>query len=318
LIDPEMERVVQAARQTVATPYEAMEIGAARRSFAQSAEPWNADPPELHAVSDVTIAGPGGPIACRLYEPAADCGDGLCVYFHGGGWTFGSPATHDRAARRLALASGLRLLSVDYRLAPEHPYPAAHEDAAAIVNHLETHGLGRPIPASRLVLAGDSSGANLALGLLLARGRQLRPAVAGAGFIYGCFDAAIQSSSHGRNGDGRFMLASQRMQWYWANFLGNASRMDAIAQPLLASDSDLAALPPLYLTAAGLDPLLDDSLRLAARLAGLDLSVQLDVVPGVVHGFMQMSTHLSAARRAQHRIGAFLAACLAPEAVTER
>jgi acetyl esterase len=201
------------------------------------------------------------------------------VFVHGGGWTFGSPASHERCARVLAQATGMKVLLPDYRLAPEHPCPAAIDDVLAVL---------AAMPDRPVVLFGDSAGANIALAAALAGA----PAQM-LSLVYGCFAPLFDTASQRDCGDGRFGLTTARMRWFWDNWQGRAR--DPRAAPL---NGRLAGLPPTHLLAAGLDCLRDDSILLADRLAAAGVPVRLDVVPGVVHGFLQMSSRLGPAREA--------------------
>jgi acetyl esterase len=205
----------------------------------------------------------------------------------------------------LAAASGFAVLGFDYRLAPEHPFPAGLDDMLQAIAFAEAGGLGEGVDATRLMLAGDSAGANLALAALLARrGSGARPA-RGAALFYGCFAPDFETESHARLGSGGFLLSTARMRWYWRNFLGAETEdTRSLAAPGRAA---LAGLPPLYLAAAGLDPLLDDTLDLSRRLAHAGVAHRLDLVPGVVHGFLRMARELPAARATLEAAGAFLA-----------
>jgi acetyl esterase len=313
VIDPQMKPILDRGRANPTPDYQHLEIGEARRIFEGFAAYWNTDPVPMHAVEDVAIPAPHGAIAARLYipTPAASTGPVL-IYFHGGGWTFGSIASHDRAVRKLAQASGMRALSVDYRLAPEHPFPAAHEDGLAAIRFVENGGLGALVAPGQIALAGDSAGANLALGLLLARVRQGQARLGTAALLYGCFAPDHDTPSHARYGDGNWFLGTERMKWFWSNFLGPDSfETTSLAAPSRAPADELAQLPPLYLNAAGLDPLLDDTMTLAGRLAEAGTPFRLDVIPGVVHGFMQMSSELPAAHQAQVKVGEWLRSQLA-------
>ena len=193
----------------------------------------------------------------------------------------------------------------DYRLAPEHPAPAAIEDILAVIGDL-----GRVAAADApLVLCGDSAGATIALAAALER--PARP-IALLSLLYGCFAPIFDTPSHQRNGDGRYGLSTERMRWYWRNWLGSAA--DRRAAPL---DADLDGLPPCHLVAAGLDPLCDDSLMLADRLARHGVACRLDIVPGVVHGFLQMTGRLEPARKATAMISAEIIQSLISEEIIQ-
>lgn len=277
---PEMAVILRDLAGAPAIDLQALPSAEARAAFAANAAQWNQPEPPATARA-VTLGG----IACRLLLPASRV-PGLILFVHGGGWTFGSAETHDRFARLLAEATGQAVLVAEYRLAPEHPCPAAIEDVLAVIAGLD----GLAEADGPLSLCGDSAGANIALAA--ACGRPARP-IAMLSLLYGCFAPIFDTESHRQCGDGRFGLSTARMQWYWRNWLGAAE--DARAAPLHAG---LAGLPRTHVLAAGLDPLRDDSLMLAARLAAQGVSFRLDVVPGVVHGFLQMSARLAPARMA--------------------
>jgi acetyl esterase len=209
----------------------------------------------------------------------------VVIFAHGGGWTFGNPASHERAGRLIAEAAGAQVVLPDYRLAPEHACPAALDDMAAVAGCF---------PGRKLVLLGDSAGANIALGTALA-GVPAAMLI----LVYGCFAPVFDTASHRDCGDGSFGLSTERMRWFWDNWQGAAQ--DPRAAPLHA---DLAGLPPVHLFAAGLDCLRDDSILLADRLAAAGVPYRLDAVPGVTHGFLQMSSRLGPARDAIAAIGA--------------
>jgi acetyl esterase len=294
-LDPHMEPILARMRQPGAVDPSTLPHAEGQELFHANAAYWNTPSPPMASVEDLTLAGPAGPLRARLYRPEAAAGDALVVHLHGGGWTFGSVDSHDRASRLLARASGLPLLSVDYRLAPEHPTPAGAEDALAVIDAVAAGAAGRALEPSRIALAGDSAGANIALGALLLRRDAGQPPLAGAALFYGCYAPDVETESCRRFGGGDFGLSVVRMRRYWSNYLGATRPDDPVAAPLHA---DLAGLPPLYLNAAGLDPLLDDTLNLANRLSHAGVPFTLDVAPGVVHGFMQMSSELPAAARA--------------------
>ena len=303
-----MRVILDRARANPAPDYPNMPINDARATFLKLTAYWNQKPQPVFKVEDLLIQTAACALPARLYQPFETCaGDAVVIYAHGGGWTFGAVESHDSAVRRLALACGFRVLSVDYRLAPEHAFPAGHIDVMETIRFVENGGLGSVVPASRIALAGDSAGANLALGALLGRYVSGLPQLATATLFYGCYAPDHETASHRRFGDGSYLLSTERMKWFWGNFLGKEPLDDpGLAAPLYASDDALAGLPPLYLNAAGLDPLLDDSLLLSTRLAHVGVFARLDVFPGVVHGFQQMGDELPAAREAFEKAGQWL------------
>lgn len=266
---------------------------------------WNRDLPPVARVEDVEVpADPelGTPaLAARLLVPG-EARPGLLVYVHGGGFAFGSPASHDRCARALALGTGLPALLPDYRLAPEHPFPAGLRDTIATLRAAPAVARSAGLAPGAVVVAGDSAGANLALAALLsetAEGRAV-PAEAAALF-YGVFDADFESPSYRAFAEGPG-LTRAKMRRYWDWYLADPeARATPLAAPLRAEAAALAALPPVFLLAAGVDPLLSDTLALAERLG-----VEPVVVPGVTHGFLQMSRDLPQARDAIAAACAFI------------
>jgi len=306
-VDPDMAPILEAMRAAPQVDYAAMPIAEARAAFDRGAAPWRAFAPDIAAVEDLTLPGAAGPIRARLYRPASGVLP-LIVFLHGGGWTFGSLDTHENETRHLARASGAAVLAIDYRLAPEHPFPAPLDDVLSAIAAVRAGILGSAIDPTRFALAGDSAGANLALGALLALRDAGNETARGAVLYYGCFAPIFGTESHRRWGDGNFGLSSARMRWYWRNFLGGVlENAPLLATPL---DADLKNLPPLHLVGAGLDPLHDDTLLLAERLRRDGVAHAVNVVPGVTHGFLRHAGRIVAARHSLDAAGQFLAGIL--------
>jgi acetyl esterase len=272
---------------------------------------WNEENPAVGRVEDVDLPGPSGALRLRIYEPkgAAPSGPGV-LYIHGGGWVICSLDTHDGVCRRLANHSGLRIASLDYRMAPEHPFPAPLEDCLAALAWLRLHGASVGIDPSRLALAGDSAGANLALATCLAlkqRG-ELQPRA--AVLIYGVFSADLDSPSHRAFGGGAYVLSTPTMRWFWDQYVPDeARRADPLVSPL---NGDLSGMPPLYLSAAELDPLRDDSERIVAKLALAGVDFDYRLWRGVTHACFMMSRKLPAADAKLAEVADFLRRRLAP------
>ena len=303
-VDPDMLPILEAMRAAPPIDYTAMPIEAARDVFEQGMAPWNALSPQNLLVEDLTIGGAAGPLRARLFRPDAEKLP-LIVFVHGGGWTFGSVDSHQNEMRYLALKSGSAVLGFDYRRGPEAPFPAPLDDVLAVIEAVRAGILGDRADASRLALAGDSAGANLALGALLALREAGKPLPQAAGLFYGCFAPVFDTESHRLFGDGSFGLTTERMRWYWGNFLGAAADVPPlIAAPL---DADLRGLPPLYLMAAGLDCLRDDTFALAERLEAIGAVHEVATVPGVIHGFLGRAPRLPVAQNALAEAGVFLA-----------
>ena len=301
-IDPVMAEILAG----MPAPGEPLPVAEERRLMCEDSVAWNTPVPALAAVHELHIPAVGHAIPARLYQPGN--GRALIVYLHGGGWVLGDLDTHDRLMRLLALESRANVLGVDYRLAPEHPFPAPLDDVLAALRWLPELPADLGVDSTRVVLAGDSAGANLALAAMLARRDAGLPLPRGAALCYGCYRAGADSPAHRDFGDGRFGLSSERMHWFWTQYLGARGVGHPHAEPLLA---DLHGLPPVFLNAAGLDCLLDDTRELATRLTAHGVPCECRVYPGVIHGFLGMSKRLPVAGDAIREAAAALAAMLA-------
>lgn len=247
-------------------------------------------PPEVGRLEDMTIPGPGGPLRVRLTAPEGRGGavPGL-VFFHGGGWVAGSIATHDHLCRAIARDAGVAVVSVEYRLAPEDPFPAAVDDAEAATAWVAGNARTLGIDPARLAVGGDSAGGNLAA-VVARRARDKggpAPALALAlqVLLYPITDADLNTPSYRENAEG-FFLTRAAMAWYWDQYLPDVSRRrDPDASPLRADD--LAGLPPALVVTAGYDPLRDEAEAYARRLADAGVAVRLSPYPGMIHGFLR-------------------------------
>jgi acetyl esterase len=276
-----------------------------RRLAEASASLWSDGMPAVADVYDEKIMTAAGVVLrARCMMPARTKPTGAILFMHGGGWTIGSVDTHDRVMRCLASETGVPVIGIDYRLAPEHPFPAALHDTQSALRWLTDQAAGMDIDVSRIALAGDSSGANLALAAALAERDSQDWLPAALALFYGCFAPRFDTNSHRVCGGGQFGLTTQRMRLYWANYLrGTNGQAPALAAPL---NMPLDRLPPVYLAVAELDPLADDSRDLARRLREASIPYKIDAWPGAVHGFLQMSRDVELARRAISSAAAFL------------
>lgn len=244
-----------------------------------------------------TFAGPGGELRLRLHVPSSAAATGpALVYFNGGGFVWGSIDSHDRIMREIAAASGVRVVGIDYRKAPEHPFPAAYEDCLAGIDAVAARAGALGIDAARLAFGGDSAGANLALACAL-HGTRVPATVL---LIYGALSLdGDMASCRGELGDGRFGLSRSDMQLFNGWYVGStAAPADPRAAPLAG---DLARLRRAFVLGAGLDPLRDDSRELAVRLARLGIDHEFVEYPAANHGFLHFVGDVVLATRAVAR-----------------
>lgn len=282
-------------------------ITEARAIRARQAERTNADLPAVANVTRLALPGLAGSpaIACDLIEPLGSV-PGCITYLHGGGWVHGNLASHARLARMLAITTGTRVLYVDYRLAPENPYPAGLDDTVAAWRWSVAESARNNTFQGKLAIAGDSAGANLALASMLHEMQSDRRIPDLALLFYGVYSADLDSPSYQRFAKG-YGLTRAAMAGLWDMYAPASLRRDALLSPIEASAAALARLPPLYLCAAGLDPLLFDTIGLADRLDAAGATYELNIHDGVQHAFLQHTARLEEARRAFRLAGAFFA-----------
>lgn len=250
-----------------------------------------------------SIAGPGGELPIRVMAPPGVV-RGVYLHLHGGGWVLGRPHHSDVRNWAIANAAGLAVVSVDYRLAPEHPYPAGPDDCEAAALWLARNAQAE-FGASRLLIGGESAGGHLAaVTLQRMRDRHGFGSWVAANFPYGVFDLTAPPSV--RNwGERNLVLSTPTMLWFYDCFVGGRDRCDPDVSPLYGR---LAGMPPALFSVGTMDPLLDDSLFMHARWQAAGNEAELAIYPGAVHGFINYSYSLAA--RANGRIEAFLKAKL--------
>ena len=216
-VHPEAQQLLEALRAAGMPPFEAMTVPQAREA-AKGFLDLQGEPENI-AVDNRTIPGPAGDLPVRIYTPDGSAGRPLLVYFHGGGWVIGDLETVDKPLRSLALRSGVVVLSVDYRLAPEHVYPAAFDDSYAATVWAAEHAAELGADPAQVVVGGDSAGGNLAAAVALAARDRGGPQLAGQLLIYPVTDFDFTTRSYVDNGEG-YLLQRATMQWFWAHYLG--------------------------------------------------------------------------------------------------
>jgi acetyl esterase/lipase len=312
-MDLDTQLLLTLANRDPDPPLQAQELGHARANLARSVRLVAGRDPAVAEVRELTVAGAAGPLRARLYVPAeaaAEQPGALLVYYHGGGWVLGDLDTHDQPCRLLARSSGARVLSVDYRLAPEHRFPAPVEDAFAAFGDAVARAGELGADPARVGVGGDSAGGHLAavVALLCARAGE-GPAPAVQLLIYPATDLAEVHDSRLRFAEG-FLLTKENMDWYEDQFLGPADRHDPRVSPLLAGD--LSGLAPAFVVTAGFDPLRDEGEAYAAALADAGVPVIRRRHDGFIHGFTHMLLGPPGARDAVAEMGGVLRAALAP------
>jgi acetyl esterase len=252
-------------------------------------------------VTDTTFPGPDGELPVRLYRPSAKRPLGTLVYFFGGGWTLGGIDTSDGVCRALANAAGCLVVTPGYRLAPEHPFPAAVHDCLAAVAWVRDGAGHLGADPARVAVGGDSAGGNLAAVVA----QQTREAPLAAQLLVypnTCYHADTESL---RDNDDRWLFNRHSVDWYWRNYLADpADGRDPRVSPLLAPD--LSGLPPALVITAEYDPLRDEGERYAERMRAAGVPVELSRYDGMAHGFFTMSGVLPDARRAVAQAAEYL------------
>ena len=263
--------------------------------------------PQIGAVRDVEAEGPLGAIPLRVYRPAGVPDARRLpahVYFHGGGWVIGDIETHDVLCRQLTAEAGVAVVSVDYRLAPEHKFPASVDDAWAATRWVAGHADALGVDARRLSVGGDSAGGNLAAVVALLARDAGAPAIALQVLVYPVTDLGAETKSYADLADG-YMLTRDSMRWFAAQYLAEKDEaMDWRASPLRAAT--LTGLPPALIVTAGFDPLRDEGEAYARRLRDAGVRVDYACYGGMLHGFVGMGRLLDSGNRAVSHIAASL------------
>jgi len=292
MLDSDIRRLLDTA---FSAPLEAGEADLVGLRAAAEAAPrlLGGDSEAVASVRDLSVPSPAGPIAVRVYRPGGGSLLPLLVYAHGGGWVVGSLDSHDKLCRILANRLDAVLVAVDYRLAPEHLYPAALDDVEAVWHWVrsEAHGLGAD--AQRLAVAGDSSGGNLAAALTLRLARAAQPQPAAQLLLYPALDASCARASYRQFATG-YNLSAAQMAWYWRTYGGATAGETPELSPLAATR--LSGLPPALIALAEADVLRSDGFDYAQRLRAAGVAVRIVDCAGMIHGFLRWTGEVPAAR----------------------
>lgn len=294
-LDPQAQMIVDGMNAGGVKLFGADDVVAGREAI--EANMGMAGPGEdVEHVDDRTIPGPDGDIRVRVYRPKSDGPLPVLVYYHGGGWVICSIDTHDSLCRELTNRTGCIVVSVDYRLAPEHKFPAAAEDAYAAYIWVATHGSEIGGDIERIAIGGDSAGGNLtAVVALMARDRGA-PSPVFQLLVYPVTDHDFELPSMIENAEG-YLLGRADMQWFWGHYLSDPSEADnPYAAPLRAES--VAGTPPALVITAEYDPLRDEGEAYGARLIEAGVPTTVTRYDGMFHGFFQMGAMLDRGRDA--------------------
>lgn len=310
-LDAQMQAVIERINNAGLPPFYTVSAREARRLYKEARAHLSPPAPAVEEVRALAANGPAGPIPLRLYRglgTAAGAALPVLVFFHGGGWTIGDLDTHDIVCRTLACKGRCAVIAVDYRLGPEHKFPAAVEDCIAATRWVAEQGEALGVDAARIAVGGDSAGGNLATVVAIALRDAGGPPLAFQALVYPATDQRMDSASHARFGEG-YLLTRNNMLWFRDNYLAPADYGDWRASPIRAAD--LARLPPAHIITAGYDPLVDEGRAYSERLVAAGVPVLYECFEGMAHGFLTMGGVVAAANHALYRLGQSLAQAFA-------
>lgn len=289
MLDPQALAVIKAVSALGNPPLEEQTPSQARAIYTQRKAMTDPAPSAVQSVVNIDFDGPGGKVALRHYRPLGSSPSqplATTVYFHGGGYVVGDLNSHDTVCRYLCAQSGGAVIAVDYRLAPEHRFPAAFEDCLAATRYVFQHAASLGVDTTKMAVAGDSAGGQLAASVALALQDDNAIELAFALLIYPITDPTMSHPSIQTNGTG-YMLTQNGLRFYYGHYLeGQAWRDDQRAMPLCAKR--LAGLPPTLILTAGLDPLRDEGFAYANALTEAGVKTQYVCFERQIHGFLTM------------------------------
>ncbi len=296
-LHPEVRELLEKMDEQNAPPLETLDPVEARGDRMDGMKKMGGDPVALGRVDDLLIPGPGGDVPLRLYASERGGLRPALIYIHGGGFVFGNLDTHDTVCRAIAKESGAVVIAVDYRLAPEHKFPAAVEDSYAAAVWVAANAERLGIDAQRIAVGGDSAGGNLATVIAMRCRDAGGPALAAQVLIYPVTDSSTyETGSHRECREGYFLTRAS-MDWFSGHYLASADqKRHPEVSPLLASN--LSGLPPALVITAEFDPLRDEGEAYALRLRQAGVPVTVTRYPGMIHGFVSMHGALAGGREA--------------------
>jgi acetyl esterase/lipase len=298
-VHPQVAALLERVARSALPPYPTVPPFVARRMYRDTRGALSPAPPDVAEAKLLLAPGPGGPIPLRAYRPAGRAADEVLpalMYFHGGGWVIGDLDTHDVVCRQLANGARCAVVSVEYRMGPESPFPAAVDDCMAATRWVAAEAAAMRVDPKRIAVGGDSAGGNLATVVALAARDTGGPALVFQLLVYPATDQRAGHASVERNGEG-YLLTKQAMEYFRGHYLPRrADWEDWRASPLLAAS--LAGLPPALVITAGFDPLVDEGRAYAKRLAAEGVPTVYREYPDMVHGFLLLGGVLDTANAA--------------------
>ena len=306
--DPDVTRYFEAMKALNLPRVSELSPEQARAMYRAGAERTGGAPVAMAAVRDLSAPGPGGPIPLRLYRPEGvpERGAPALVFVHGGGWVIGDLDSHDRVCRQIADRAGCLVVAVDYRLAPEHPAPAAAEDVTAALHWIAGHAAELGADPDRLAVGGDSAGGSLSAVAAIAA-REMAVPLRCQILIYPSVDNRADRPDYPSRAANRDVppLTPDVLAWFTGHYLPEARMREDWRQSPIAFP-DLAGLPPALVIVAERDPLHSEGLAYADALEAAGVAVERLDVPGMIHGFITMHGAIGAADRATDAIAATL------------
>ena len=293
-LHPQAQLLLDKIRLAGIPPYDTLGPVVARQYYDKACEMARGSPPVPAQVRDILIPGPATSLRARVYRPRDEANLPILVFFHGGGYTIGSLHSHDAVCRHLSVEGDCIVVAVDYRLAPEHPFPAAPDDAYAATCWVAKHGAQLGGDPQRIAVGGDSAGGNLSAVTCLQAKTCGGPKLVFQLLIYPGTDMTRSFPSHKAYGEG-YLLTTALIDWFHDNYLGSQGReVDWMASPLHAAD--LQGLPPAHVITAGFDPLQDEGIAFGEKLEAAGVRVSFSHYPGMLHGFITQPGFITDAR----------------------
>ncbi|MCB1692020.1 MAG: alpha/beta hydrolase [Pseudomonadales bacterium] len=288
-LDPTVEGMLKQMAEAGGTPLNEMEPPAAREMYRAMNGAFSKA--EMFDVTDTDAAGVG----VRIYKPVDADVLPCLVYYHGGGWVIGDLETHDNVCRNLARDTGAMVIATDYRLAPEHPFPAPLDDCYTVLCWVHDNAARLGVDRARIAVGGDSAGGNLSACVSLKARLHGGPSIAHQLLVYPVTDSALDTESYRVNAEG-YMLTRTGMEWFFGHYIGDADRFDPMISPLRAEN--LEGQPPATVITAEFDPLRDEGEAYAEKLKAAGVDVTVKRFSGMIHGFFGMTDLLEGARDA--------------------